>query len=264
MATRTRVARLCARPRPGRHRLGAGSRAGRGRARRTSPPQLKELQRQRALFEHQLATFTGRLDLTLAGRRHANAADALLSLRPACPRRCSSAVPTCSRRSSSSSPRTRRSASPRRRCSRRSRSPASAARESTNLANALISESRPIWSRGPRRGHAAARLSAATAASPTPRSRASTRRRRCYQESVETAFREVADALSTVRITSSAEQDYQMSVDAARRALAPVAHALRRRLLAVPGSARRATPGQPERDRRRCATGRRCSRRPWT
>jgi outer membrane protein, multidrug efflux system len=40
-----------------------------------------------------------------------------------------------------------------------------------------------------------------------------------YQQAVETAFREVADALSSVRLTSSAEQDYQASVDAARRAL---------------------------------------------
>jgi multidrug efflux system outer membrane protein len=40
-----------------------------------------------------------------------------------------------------------------------------------------------------------------------------------YQRSIETAFREVADALSTVRHTSAAEQDYQVQVDAARRAL---------------------------------------------
>jgi multidrug efflux system outer membrane protein len=40
-----------------------------------------------------------------------------------------------------------------------------------------------------------------------------------YQQAVETAFREVADALSSVRLTSSAEQDYRASVDAARRAL---------------------------------------------
>jgi multidrug efflux system outer membrane protein len=40
-----------------------------------------------------------------------------------------------------------------------------------------------------------------------------------YQKVVETAFREVADALVSVRQTSSAEADYQASVDAARRAL---------------------------------------------
>jgi outer membrane protein, multidrug efflux system len=40
-----------------------------------------------------------------------------------------------------------------------------------------------------------------------------------YQKSVETAFREVADALTGVRQTSAAEQDYQTQLDAARRAL---------------------------------------------
>ncbi len=40
-----------------------------------------------------------------------------------------------------------------------------------------------------------------------------------YQKAVETGFREVADALTTVRQTSSSEEDYQASVDAARRAV---------------------------------------------
>jgi multidrug efflux system outer membrane protein len=40
-----------------------------------------------------------------------------------------------------------------------------------------------------------------------------------YQKAIETGFREVADALVTVRLTSSSEKDYQTSVDAARRAL---------------------------------------------
>jgi len=40
-----------------------------------------------------------------------------------------------------------------------------------------------------------------------------------YQKAVETAFREVADALVSVQQTSSAEVDYQTGVDAARRAL---------------------------------------------
>jgi len=40
-----------------------------------------------------------------------------------------------------------------------------------------------------------------------------------YQKAVETAFREVADALVSVQQTSSAETDYQASVNAARRAL---------------------------------------------
>src|SRR4029077_16155495 len=40
-----------------------------------------------------------------------------------------------------------------------------------------------------------------------------------YQKAIETGFREVADALATVRLTSSSEEDYRASVDAARRAL---------------------------------------------
>ena len=40
-----------------------------------------------------------------------------------------------------------------------------------------------------------------------------------YQKAVETGFREVADALVTVRLTASSEEDYQASVAAARRAL---------------------------------------------
>jgi outer membrane protein, multidrug efflux system len=40
-----------------------------------------------------------------------------------------------------------------------------------------------------------------------------------YQKTIETAFREVSDALATVESTSSAEQDYQTQLDAARRAL---------------------------------------------
>jgi outer membrane protein, multidrug efflux system len=40
-----------------------------------------------------------------------------------------------------------------------------------------------------------------------------------YQKAIETAFREVSDALSTVQSTSGAEQDYQAQVEAARRAL---------------------------------------------
>jgi multidrug efflux system outer membrane protein len=40
-----------------------------------------------------------------------------------------------------------------------------------------------------------------------------------YQKAVETAFREVADALVSVQQTTSAEEDYKLSVDAARRAL---------------------------------------------
>ncbi|HEY6864866.1 MAG TPA: TolC family protein, partial [Burkholderiales bacterium] len=40
-----------------------------------------------------------------------------------------------------------------------------------------------------------------------------------YQKAVETAFREVSDALASVQSTSGAEKDYQIQLEAARRAL---------------------------------------------
>jgi multidrug efflux system outer membrane protein len=178
--------------------------------------QLKELQRQRALFEHQLAIFAGQLDLTLAdGDIHTLPAPALppaglpsvlLERRPDVRQAEQQLV----------------SANAQIGVAKAAMFPTFTLTgfgggESTNLANAVnrgssiwslgLGVSMPILDWGRYRGltdAAIARQHQATA---------------LYQQAVETAFREVADALSSVRLTSSAEQDYQASVDAARRAL---------------------------------------------
>ncbi|HVQ61816.1 MAG TPA: efflux transporter outer membrane subunit [Burkholderiales bacterium] len=178
--------------------------------------QMKELQRQRALFEHQLATFTGRLDLTLAegdmrtlpapALPPAGLPSALLERRPDVQQAEQQLV----------------SANAQIGVAKAAMFPTFTLTgfgggQSTNLANALISKS-SIWSVG--LGAAMpvldfGRYRGLTAAAIARQHQAAA----LYQEAVETAFREVADALSTVRITSSAERDYQMSVDAARRTL---------------------------------------------
>jgi multidrug efflux system outer membrane protein len=178
--------------------------------------QLKELQRQRALFEHQLATFTGRLDLTLAGGDirtlpapalpPAGLPSALLERRPDVQQAEQLLV----------------SANAQIGVAKAAMFPTFvltgfAGGESTSLSNALNSGS-SIWSLGlgvtmPLLDWG--RYRGLTDAAIARQHQAAA----IYQQSVQTAFREVADALSTVRLSSSAEQDYQASVDAARRAL---------------------------------------------
>jgi len=178
--------------------------------------QLKELQRQRALFEHQLATFAGRLELTLADGDirtlptpplpPSGLPSALLERRPDVQQAEQQLV----------------SANAQIGVAKAAMFPTFTLTgfgggESTTLANAAnrassiwslgLGVSVPLLDWGRYRGltdAAIARQRQATA---------------LYQQAVETAFREVADALSSVRLTSSAEQDYQGSVDAARRAL---------------------------------------------
>ena len=178
--------------------------------------QLKELQRQRALFEHQLATLTGRLDLTLAdgdirtlptpALPPAGLPSALLERRPDVRQAEQQLV----------------SANAQIGVAKAAMFPTFTLTglgggESTTLANAVnrgasiwslgVGVSMPLLDWGRYRGltdAAIARQHQATA---------------LYQQAVETAFREVADALSSVRLSASAEQDYQASLDAARRTL---------------------------------------------
>jgi multidrug efflux system outer membrane protein len=178
--------------------------------------QLKELQRQRALFEHQLATLTGRLDLTLAD------GDIRTLPTPALP---PSGLPSAllERR-----PDVRQaeqqlvSANAQIGVAKAAMFPTFTLTgfgggESTTLANAVnggssiwslgVGVSMPILDWGRYRGltdAAIARQHQSTA---------------LYQQAVETAFREVADALSSVRLSASAQQDYQAGLDAARRTL---------------------------------------------
>jgi len=178
--------------------------------------QLKELQRQRALFEHQLATFTGRLDLTLPGGDirtlptpalpPAGLPSALLERRPdvqQAEQQLASANAQIGVAKAAMLPTFTLTAF--------------GGGESTTLANAVNSGS-SIWSLGLGVSMPLldwGRYRGLTDAATARQHQASA----LYQQAVETAFREVADALSSVRSTASAEQDYQASVDAARRAL---------------------------------------------
>ncbi|HTQ73087.1 MAG TPA: efflux transporter outer membrane subunit [Burkholderiales bacterium] len=178
--------------------------------------QLKELQRQRALFEHQLATFTGRLDLALPG------GDIRALPTPALPPAGLPSALLERRPDVQQAEQQLASANAQIGVAKASMFPTFTLTgfgggESTTLANAVnggssiwslgLGVSMPLLDWGRYRGltdAAIARQHQATAV---------------YQQSVETAFREVADALSSVRSTASAERDYQASVDAARRAL---------------------------------------------
>ena len=178
--------------------------------------QLKELQRQRALFEHQLATFTSRLDLTLPG------GDIRTLPTPALPPAGLPSALLERRPDVQQAEQQLTSANAQIGVAKAAMFPTFTLTgfgggESTTLANAA-SRSSSIWSLGlgvsmplldwgRYRGLADAAIARQHQAAAV------------YQQAVETAFREVADALSSVRLTSSAEQDYQASVDAARRAL---------------------------------------------
>jgi len=178
--------------------------------------QLKELQRQRALFEHQLATFTGRLDLTVAG------GDIRTLPSPALPPAGLPSALLERRPDVQQAEQQLTSANAQIGVAKAAMFPTFTLTgfgggESTTLANAA-SRSSSIWSLG--LGVSVplidwGRYRGLTDAAIARQHQAAA----LYQQAVETAFREVADALSSVRLTSSAEQDYQASVDAARRAL---------------------------------------------
>jgi len=179
--------------------------------------QLKDLERQRALIEHQLATLTGRLDLvvaigdlrtlpmpplpptglpsTLLERRPdiQQAEQQLVSANAQIGVAKAAMFPTISLTGF-------------------------AGGESATLSTLLNNSGSGIWSLGFGLNlplFDAGRYRALTDA-------AIARQRQAvagYQKAVETGFREVADALTTVRLTSSSEEDYQVSVAAAHRAL---------------------------------------------
>ena len=178
--------------------------------------QLKELQRQRALFEHQLATFTGRLDLTLPG------GDIRTLPSPALPPAGLPSELLERRPDVQQAEQQLASANAQIGIAKAAMFPTFTLTgfgggESTTLANAA-SRSSSIWSLGlgvsmPLLDWGRYRGLTDAAVARQHQAQAG------YQQAVETAFREVADALSSVRLSSSAEQDYQASVDAARRAL---------------------------------------------
>jgi multidrug efflux system outer membrane protein len=179
--------------------------------------QLKELARQRTLIEHQLATFTGRLDLALAG------GDLRTLPTPALPPADLPSTLLERRPDIQQAEKQLVSANAQIGVAKAAMFPTIsltgfAGGQSTSLSTLLNNGGSGIWSIGfgltlPL--FDAGRYRALTDA-------AIARQRQAvaiYQKAVETGFREVADALVTVRLTASSEEDYQASVDAARRAL---------------------------------------------
>jgi outer membrane protein, multidrug efflux system len=178
--------------------------------------QLKDLERQRALIEHQLATFTGRLDqklsegdlrtLPVPALPPAELPSALLERRPDVQQAEQLLV----------------SANAQIGVAKSAMFPTISLTgflggESTALWT-LLNEGASIWSVGFGLSlpvFDGGRYSALTDAAIARDHQALAE----YQKAVETAFREVADALISVQKTASAEADYKISVDAARRAL---------------------------------------------
>ncbi len=179
--------------------------------------QLADLQRQRALAEHQLETLTGKLDLKLA------AGDLrTLPVPPVPPPGLPSSL--VERR-----PDVRQAETDL--ISNNAKIGVAKAfmlptisltglfgGESTTLASALGNSAGRVWSIGPGIFEPifdAGRLAARTA-------QAEARQRQSlanYQKAIETAFREVADALTNLQQTTAAEQDLNRSAEAARNAL---------------------------------------------
>ena len=185
-------------------------------ARADASAQLKDLQRQRALVEHQLATLTGRLDLALESGDLLN-----LPLPPLPPAGLPSSL--LERRPDVGQAEQQLiAANAQIGIARAAMFPtisltAYAGGESTALAT-VLSTGGSIWSVGFGlalpifdSGRFAARTQSAEA-----RQRQSVA---AYQRAVETAFREVADALTSVQQTTAAEEDLQARVTSARNAL---------------------------------------------
>jgi multidrug efflux system outer membrane protein len=185
-------------------------------ARADASIQSRDLQRQRALLEHQLATLTGRLDLAL------EAGDLLaLPLPPLAPAGLPSAL--LERRPDVQQAEQQLvAANAQIGIAKAAMFPtisltAYAGGQSTALSTVLTSGA-SIWSLGFGLGlplFDAGRFAARTQA-------AEARQRQAlagYQRTVETAFREVADALTSVQQSIAAEQDLQTRVTAARNAL---------------------------------------------
>ncbi len=178
--------------------------------------QLKELQRQRALIEHQLATLTGQLDLAL------DAGDLMtLPLPPSPPAGLPSAL--LERRPDVQQAEQQLvAANAQIGIAKAAMFPAISLTsydggQSTALSTVLTSGA-SIWSLG--FGVAlpifdAGRFSARKQAAEARQQQAVA----VYQRAVETAFREVADSLTNVQQSAASEQDLQVRVTAARNAL---------------------------------------------
>ncbi len=185
-------------------------------ARADAAIQLNELQRQRTLIEHQLGTLTGRLDLTMAS------GDLLVLPMPALPPADLPSTLLERRPDIRQAEQDLISANAQIGVAKAAILPTISLTgafggESQALSTLLNSGGR-IWSLG--FGLSLPIFSAGRYAARTDAARARQRQSLAgYQKAVETAFREVADALSTVQHTSAAEQDYRARAEAARKAL---------------------------------------------
>ncbi|MBS0336687.1 MAG: efflux transporter outer membrane subunit [Proteobacteria bacterium] len=185
-------------------------------ARADSAAQLKDLQRQRSLAEHQLGTLTGRLDLALDGGDllalpvpplpPAGLPSALIERRPDI-RQAEQALVSANAQIGVAKAAMLPTISLTGSDGWESKALSSLIQGTSNIWSLGFALSLPIFDAGRFR----ARTDAAIA-----------RERQAvagYQKSIETGFREVADALSNAQQSAAAEADYQARVDASRRTL---------------------------------------------
>ncbi len=185
-------------------------------ARADSAAQLKDLVRQRALAEHQLATLTGRLDLTLPGGDlmglpvpplpPAGLPSGLLERRPDI-RQAEQALVSANAQIGVA----KAAMLP-------TISLTGADGWESKALSSLIQGTSAIWSLG-----FALTLPIFDAGRYEARTDAAIARQHqaiaAYQKAIETGFREVADALSNAQQSTAAEDDYRVRVEAARKTL---------------------------------------------
>lgn len=178
--------------------------------------QLRDLQRQRALLEHQLGTLTKTLDLKIA------AGDIMSLPLPALPRAGLPATLLERRPDVRQAEQAVIASNARIGVAKAALLPtfsllASYGRDSATTKN-LFEDGARIWSVGP-----SVSLPIFDSGKYRARTRQAQARQRAsianYQKTVETAFREVADALINLEQTSASVDDTQVKVDAARNAL---------------------------------------------
>jgi multidrug efflux system outer membrane protein len=178
--------------------------------------QIKELQRQRALAEHQLGTLTGRLDLVLS------AGDIRKLPTPALPPAGLPSTLLERRPDIRQAEQTLISANAQIGVAKAALLPTISMTgyyggESAAFST-LLSRGANIWSLG--YGLTLPIFDSGRYAARTDAARARERQSLAgYQRAIETAFREVADALANVRESAAAEEDYRVRAEAARRTL---------------------------------------------
>lgn len=184
--------------------------------RATAAAQAKEIARQRAAIVHQLGTLTGRLDVALAPQDVA--ALPIPPLPPAgLPAELLQRRPDVAQAEALLSAASENIGVARAAQFPTLRLTGSAGTQSSELSS-LFDAGTAVWSIGA--GLIGPIIDGGRYAARTEQAEARARQAEAaYQRAVETAFREVADALSNVRLAADAETDLQLSVDQARSAL---------------------------------------------